>query len=263
MDIFCLGLKAARVEKDYTMEEFRRNVLEGAPAEVELARRLVAGGIRFARVHHFKLPAHYDRYVSLLGDLGEIDAADVSDFGVNGKLRFIGELDELGRRLIGVSPKEFISRQDVEYIAMMGKSELGDSELRGNSDVESEFGKEAEDFFDAVAEAAEDIAAEVEEWCKANGRLPSPFLQNAAEVVLTSGYIAREEDSPRIDFNRRVTELINQSMESLPFYLRAEADSAVEQLQLFLSSKAATVVSDAKSQDKGRLRYVESDMYQK
>ena len=129
VDTSCLGLKDAWGRLDTSYEEFNSGIIEGMSrtlemghADLELARRLVAGGIRFAYQNGFRLPPRFDRWTALLGDIGDWRTADLTDFGEGGRLRYVGTKEELKRRLVGCSVEEFLARDDVDFI--MGEDDL-------------------------------------------------------------------------------------------------------------------------------------------
>ena len=179
VDIWCIGLKDAWGNLSITQQEFQESVLERLPAEMELARvdpdvvrRLVAGGIRFARQNGFRLPRHYQRWTALLGNLGNPETADLRDFGVDGGLRYVGALEDLRRRLVGSSAEAFLARPDVKYI--IGPDDLYEPD-------------EATAAVEEVTEAfAERVLDKVREWCFAEGRVPHPRLPDAIDLMAAS-----------------------------------------------------------------------------
>lgn len=178
VDLTCIGLKDAFGRLDYTAGEFdaylQRSADQGAglvPVDLATARRLVAGAIRWSHEHNFRLPPRYERWVALLGDIGDWHTADLTGFGVNGKLRYIGQLEDLRRRLIGTTLDEFLARPDVDFIGGLGPSTLDDED----ADV-------VEEGVELFQERALDA---VRRWCFANGHQPHPRLAEAVEVMLT------------------------------------------------------------------------------
>jgi hypothetical protein len=163
----------------------------GGPGDVErvdaaTARRLVAGGIRFAHQNGFRLPPRYERWLRVLGDIGDWHTADLSDFGLEGgRLRFTGDLDQLRRRLIGCSVEQFMARPDVEVIMCVGDDFLdpegaeGDEELDGMLCMEDEL----TEAFDNVHEK---LLQAIRRWCFANQRVPSAQLEEAVRTTLSA-----------------------------------------------------------------------------
>jgi hypothetical protein len=146
IDLWCAGLKDAWGRLDLMQEELDGHLdraqeqVELTRIDVDLARQLVAGAIRFARQNGFKLPARYDRWTNLLGGKIEPGTADLSRFGKDGKLRWVGPLDDLRDRLIACTAEEFLQRPDVEFLAEVNPDEFG---------FKHDFEDEAEDAGDA------------------------------------------------------------------------------------------------------------------
>ena len=185
IDLWCMGLKDAWGRLDLTYEEFRASVLDRGepevsfePIDIETARRLVAGGIRFAEQNGFRLPPRHERWTALLGEIGDPAKADLSDFGVDGKLRYEGSLEDLKRRLIGCRVEDFLKRKDVEYV-------IGDDDFTLLNDTTV-----------AVEEVAAMLRAKVvsgtRQWCFANGQVPHPRLGEAWDLVLEAIMLSEE-----------------------------------------------------------------------
>lgn len=179
VDTWCAGLKDAWGRLDMTLGEFEEQILDRIPEEVQLTRieidevrRLVAGGIRFARQNGFRLPSKYDRWVAVLGGECDPDHSDLTGFGVDGGLRYVGTLEDLKRRLIGCSVDDFLGRKDIEF-------ELMDSNFSLVNDEEIEFDGMMEDVRSKITEAAR-------KWCFAKGYIPSPALGEATDILLES-----------------------------------------------------------------------------
>ena len=72
VDLWCAGLKDAWGDLHVTRADFEehseraraRMGVELAELDTATARKLIAGGIRFARQNGFRLPAHYERWVA-------------------------------------------------------------------------------------------------------------------------------------------------------------------------------------------------------
>jgi hypothetical protein len=124
IDFWCVGLKDAFGQKQIARAEFDQQIMPQwrtggetiGKIEPEAARRLIAGAIRFSHQNGFRLPEHWDRYAAILGDLGDIAKADLSEFGVDGKLRYVGTQQFLRERLAKCSVDEFLRRPDVEFV---------------------------------------------------------------------------------------------------------------------------------------------------
>lgn len=220
VDLWCVGLKDTWGEADITELEFRESILEkwqertsGARLDPAVAKRLVAGAVRFSRQNGFKLPPHWDRWVSIFGPLGNLNEADLSDFGKDGGLEYVGTAKFLRERLIGCTPEQFLTRPDVKWSTFTGESRSVDDlyEPEGAfgeilDDEEDEDDQDEEDFDDedlegdvrllseAMERMTEQLSNAVRKWCFANARVPSAKLKEAAAVALASTSFAMPAD---------------------------------------------------------------------
>lgn len=176
VDIWCLGLKDAWGRLDITMEQFRE-MMDRYPAEADLVRvdvgvaqRLVAGGIRFARQNSFRLPAKYERWTALLGEIPDPASADLSDFSADGKLCYVGEMEDLRRRLVRRTPQEFLQQPGLEFI------------VGPDADPPARVDETQESFLIS----RERMLSDVRQWCFAQGLIPHPRLREVIEMSLAS-----------------------------------------------------------------------------
>lgn len=228
IDPWALGLKDAFGRLDVTREEFDELWIGGmerqtemVPTDLATARRLVAGGIRWAHDHGFRLPPRYERWTALLGDIGDWHTADVRDFGVEGgKLRFVGDTEDLRRRLVGQTLEQFMARNDVEVVAMISEEMRGEFDESEEEDLEDmeEGGltdQEAIRMIEEVAETFQDrLLSAVRQWCFANGLVPHPRLAEAVQIVLTSLLEAtvaldEEDDDPQASAELNVERMLS------------------------------------------------------
>lgn len=178
VDLWCAGLKDAWGRIDIRSEEFDAAIdrtpeeLELVEADPETVRGVVAGSIRFAVQNGFRLPGHYERWLAMLGGVGDWKTADLSDFGVDGKLRWVGPIEDLEQRLIGCSVEEFLARDDVDFF--MGCDEPPETDEE--TDVIEESG-------DLVQEQA---LSAIRRWCFTAGEIPHPRLDEALAIVMAS-----------------------------------------------------------------------------
>ncbi len=179
VDTWCVGLKDAWGRLDIDYNEFSESVHDRVGSEVDLvrvdldtARRLVGAGIRFADQNGFRLPPRYERWVALLGDIGDWSTADLSGFSVDGKLRYVGSMEDLKRRLVGCTVEEFLAREDVEFV-------LGDDDFTLLDDTTQ-----------ALEETIGDLRCRglnaVRQWCFANGMAPHSRLADAWDMMVQS-----------------------------------------------------------------------------
>ena len=193
VDIWCAGLKDVSGRLDLMRDDID-NHLNRAKERIELeridpnlARQLVAGGIRFARQNGFKLPAHFDRYVALLGEVGDTANADLSHFGKDGKLLWVGSMEDLGQRLIGCTVPQFLARPDVEFISEVANPEMVEPEVAAAKE--------------AIEESAQKLFDLVVEKCKEKGITPAPRLADAAKVSIVTVLLGSDIVNKREEFS--------------------------------------------------------------
>lgn len=190
VDIWCVGLKDAWGKLDITTEQFERGVVrhmeehadvELVRVDVDLVRRLIAGAIRFSGRNGFRLPPRYERWTAFLGGVGPIDSADLTPFGVDGGLRYVGTVDDLDKRLVGVSVEEFLARDDLHYVLGSGESTLLDDDDMALTEM-----------LEGIKERG---LAAVRQWCFANGSRPHPLLPQAWDITFEAiGQVGSSDD---------------------------------------------------------------------
>lgn len=195
VDLWCAGLKDAWGWLNASREEFEEQVLHGGMTDqvelvrtdLDLVKQIVAGGLRFAEQNGFRLPPRYERWVAVLGDIGDWRSADLGEFGVEGGLRWVGPMSDLKKRLIGCSIDEFLARKDVEFITDVGGDDesFEDAEFDGVDEDEDagEIDEEIEEFVDDLHNRWTNA---VRQWCFANGQVPHPRMGEAVGVLLES-----------------------------------------------------------------------------
>jgi hypothetical protein len=162
VDLWCVGLKDAWGQKQITRPGFEQEILPKwrqagetiTRIEPEAARRLIAGAIRFSHQNGFRLPEHWDRYAAILGNLGDIPHADLSQFGVDGKLRYVGTQEFLAERLAGCTMQEFLQRPDIEFI--FGGPDFAEYDAMDEDVDDDDFDEEEDGGEESDAEIAPD-----------------------------------------------------------------------------------------------------------
>lgn len=263
VDLFCVGLKDTFGEADVTETEFRDGVLERLlqrsdvvrldPAE---ARRLVLGGIRFARQNGFRLPARWDKWASLFGPLGDLARADISDFGKDGKLLYVGDAQFLRHRLIGSTPEQFLRRPDVQWVAAVRDQREFDELFNPQPDdvdydqEDDEFDEEDEDdesvldvetmaVLTGLRSVRDRLADAARKWCSATGRQPAPRIQEAMAVILSSmlpsaGKQVEESPTSRQEKAEMIAAQGEQLLRQYPRRVRDEIIESMAQVTEFI-----------------------------
>jgi hypothetical protein len=232
IDFWCLGLKDAWGRVDISMEEFRQATTRFQDVgdhlvriDLDLARRLVAGSIRFARQNGFRLPPRYERWVALMGGIDDAATADLSSFGVDGGLRYIGSMDDLRKRLLHGTVDEFFERKDVHYVIGGEESLLLDG---GTIELEDMVGSANENFMDAFRP-----------WCFANGVSPHPRIGEALELMMEAVMqtpLAGEDDASMDEVADDVGGNIARFLALCEPADDVELDAAMKQLGEFAAS---------------------------
>ncbi|HZN68586.1 MAG TPA: hypothetical protein VFB66_25115 [Tepidisphaeraceae bacterium] len=207
VDLWCVGLKDAYGHRTVLRGEFEDQLdrmsegLEIVRIPPEQARRLVAGAIRFSRQNGFHLPPHYDRWTGIFTDLGDLAAADLSDFGVDGGLRYVGTEEFLRRRLAACTPDQFLSRPDVHWVMhdgtprSLGADDVeGDDDFVDEADLDDELADEEllpdEELLAGLREMVGGTGSRIEEavrtWCARTGQTPHPRLHEAVATLLVT-----------------------------------------------------------------------------
>jgi hypothetical protein len=201
VDIWCVGLKDAFGRSDVPASEFREDRIEpmieqgyATPVSWRTAKALVASGIRFSRQNGFRLPHDWEKWASIFGrDMAEeARDADLSDFGIDGGLRYMGTEEFLRTRLVGCTFEEFISRPDVQWL-MQGEAELFDDD-DDDDDIDDDLIDEDfdvdEEQLEMAAKVLDDAVAQVTRnvitWCSERGIAPHPQLEKAARIAIAT-----------------------------------------------------------------------------
>jgi len=262
VDTWCLGLKDAFTELSMSVHDFevtlpergRDNGVEMISIEIPAVRRLVAGGIRFARENGFRLPRHYERAVALLGGIEETDIAnaDLSGFRRDGKLYWIGSMRELATRLVACSAEEFIARPDVQYICELGGAYgIGDEpeweEIDGDDD-DDDFDDDEDGRYDdendddysfeeifpkIIDRVARNLMDAIRRWCFANNQIPHSQLELATKFMLIETLAV--EAKPDKDGLLPHQYIISKMIENDP-NLAQSLDAAILQVKEFMQT---------------------------
>lgn len=237
IDLWCAGLKDAWGRLNFSHQEFRDMVEEMSldvdmhlvPVDLETARGLIAGAIRFARQNGFRLPPRYERWTAVIGGVGDEADADLSAFGADGKLRWVGPIDDLRRRLLGSTVEEFLQREDVEFI-------LGEEQPPFDEADEAD---EADEVVEEATRMLHDRALDAaRRWCFAHGEAPHPRLAEAIdlqfEAILQTGDVG--PDASTDDQVAAGTDNVAQMLAMEDPEKAVEIVDAMEQLGRFASS---------------------------
>jgi hypothetical protein len=229
VDFWCCGLKDAWGRLDITAEEFEEMIdrVAGGDATVEKTdlgqvRKIVAGGIRFARQNGFKLSHRHERWAGLIGvdAAAAAEGADLDLFGIDErgkKLRYTGPITDLQRRLVGSTVEEFLARPDVEAILGTDDS-FADLDLEVPEDEADE--PDEADLEEALEQLRQDMQErmlqQVTQWCTANQQPPHQALPEAIDALLEAMMQAREPEGAQMDdaqFAEKSPRLFEQSLE--------------------------------------------------
>jgi hypothetical protein len=195
VDLWCVGLKDAW-GKSETPPEHLADLRDGARGKgaarmpVDEARRLVAAGVRFSRQNGFRLPEHWQKWVSVFGEMPPLESLDMSDFGVEGegrgkKLRYVGTEQFLRSRLAGCTVEAFVARPDVEWIIGDDPADFDDFDEEADDEFdEADADEEVAAMTEMLRETSTKTADEVRKWCFAQSVVPHRLLQDAAQLLI-------------------------------------------------------------------------------
>jgi len=261
IDVWCVGLKDAWGRTQMNRPEFNemlkrgRGRLELEPIETTELRRLVVGAIQFSRQNGFKLPVGWEKWTAIFGNLGDINSADLTGFGIDGGLRYVGDLPFLSQRLIGCTPEEFIRRPDVHYVMGLGGAGISNNGIEWDDDDEEE--DDDEDVFDdddevdesedveldeeafmealpkiagAMSNAGDEVARLTAAWCAARGIVPHPRLAEAARAFVITVMTAESVGAKifnETDLRTEIERFVAASEISLPDEFMAAVDQVI------------------------------------
>ena len=188
VDFWCIGLKDAFGSINLLREEVETNLNHARSqfsltrVDPEIARKLIASAIRFSRQNGFRLPRHYERFIALAGGVGEIESADLSNFGKDGKLCYVGRKEDLSSRLMSCSLEEFIGRPDVNVTFLESADGFDGSDAFDADDDEEEV-----DYFERyrilVDEIPHSLAATFRTELLERGEPAHPRLEEGIKLV--------------------------------------------------------------------------------
>jgi hypothetical protein len=221
IDRDCIGLKDAFVKFDVSRTAIRDNVashgLTRIRIPIEEVRSLVASAIRWTRDHNFRLPPDMRRAVEFLGGVGDPSTADTAGFGTpDGKLLYIGRLQDLQSRLSDMTVQEFSNRPDVEFLVEAPEPPL----YYWSPEVPFD-----DDFFDDLDDSefefcrvVENQVFNIEERCLAHAVKPNRFLPRALSICLNLALTSTSpQESAGIDaaptFAARISDAMINSLE--------------------------------------------------
>ena len=261
VDMWCVGLKDAYGHRTTLRADFEEHLgrtggaLKMVRIPVADAKRLVAGGIRFSRQNGFHLPPHFDRWTAIFGDLGDIATADLTGFGIDGGLRYVGDEQFLRKRLAACTVEQFLARPDVHFV-MGGKvpfelEDLDDADFDEGDDDDEAGPLEGLDLSDSpllaglakvldnIGDRAEDA---VRQWCFENGQPPHPRLRDAVDALLISAmptavYKRATEDEPPGPGDEAPPDpqaLLDSGLGTLPPEERRSVEDAMQQVAAFM-----------------------------
>lgn len=190
IDFRCLGLKDAyghigvsEADVAERRDDMVRQGVKVASVELPVVRELVAGAVRWTLKCGFKLPPQTDRWLPVLGEDLDIEAADISRFGgEDGKLTYFGTIPDLVKRLPDGDLNRFMQRPDTEYCFVMPEDddEFAEAVM---TDGEEEQDTEAE-LYEAAGSEAELFLKVALNWCRDHGQIPERRLGEAARLMM-------------------------------------------------------------------------------
>jgi hypothetical protein len=133
----------------------------------------------------------------MFGDLGDVASADISDFGKDGGLRFVGEFDDLKGRLIGCSVEDFLAKPDVQYVAGIGSYQRTDIEEEDDDD-DDEFESAVTTTMDELSELTEICVNTLMKFSQESGEAPIPYLAAVTRIIFLAAMIENLESADTV-----------------------------------------------------------------
>ena len=196
VDLWAVGLKDAFGRSDVLWLDFREDNMEpwveragAVKLDPQVARRLVAGAVRFGRQNNFRMPPGWEKFVVIFGRgiLNEIPTADLTDFGVDGGVRYVGTEEFLKSRL-AIPVQEFTSRPNTHLVmeADPGIAEFHDEDVDdetddGEIDLDE---RTIESLYQMTRAGTDRIIEKVQQWITDNHAEPIPLLEQAAKISM-------------------------------------------------------------------------------
>lgn len=186
-----VGLKDAWVrmnidhdELDAALDKSDQEGISMRRATLDEARKLVAGGLRWAHDNGMRLPKEWPKTTSFIGSLDAWQGADVSAF----VMEFAGHPEDLRRRLIGEPFETYIQRDDIDF-EFSDDAPYMDQETGDYHNNDSMFDTNLSE--QELEEMASDIPVEVLD------QLALRFIPAAAQLVSqTADWLAMRDESP-------------------------------------------------------------------
>lgn len=249
VDVWCVGLKDAWGRPDLSRMEFEEELLGRIGSAMPMKkidadelRRFIAASIRFTRQNGFKLPPHYERWTSMLGDLGDINSADISDFGKDGKLFYMGTTEFLRQRLVGTTPDQFMARKDVHWIMPpenlpFNREDFEEWEAEQEDELDED--EPSEELIAQMAEVHRRGVEEVRAWCVANGQTPHERLPEALSLFLTSVVMLASMKKEDPDDETELPELLDEFLATRDIEDPNELKDALKQVLSHVMASSA------------------------
>ncbi len=258
IDRDCIGLKDAFYRLEIDPVGLRETLRQRSQADgmrmvkMDLAelRQLVASAMRWTRAHPFRMPADAERCVKIIGGAGDIEHADIGDFGdEDGNLLYVGRQVDLVRRLQGLTLEEFMDREDVECVFHQGDESFDDDgeyaeDLDENDDetllASDDFDDADDDVIDAEMLAMRErlkhnMLDAVRRWCFSMAVAPHPELEAAVDLTIVASMEGLGDENEMV-----ATERALRSMKTLSSFenpeKQAELAAAQAQLKEFANS---------------------------
>jgi len=244
-----VGLKDAwartgveRTEFDEMLQGCNGRGIPMSRVPLEDARRMIAGGVRWAYEHGMRLPKDWAKAAAILGGVGDWAKADVSLFAKE----FAGHPEDLRQRLLSEPFDSFIRRKDIRIVfsddapyhgvATHDFDPLDDSD-QDEEDEESVAGDIPVEELDAMSEqfmaAAKVVAAQTVDWLRVRGQTPSPELPEAWRALMLATIMtnAAMPDTPASEGAEFTKKLLKEISGRIEESRAAEYDRAMSQVR--------------------------------
>ncbi len=249
IDLSCLGLKDVYgdLQASYQgfMDAMDRAPIDMEPCDLGLARQLVAGSVLWARRHGFALPQGYERWTALLGELPAQDQIDLSGFGNEGGLHYLGTRKELARRYTRGPLSDLLEMpgfrftfEESQPADFTDEAEYDPPQAMDDDPIEDalpEDQKVLNELVDVIEMSSAQLTRDLKHYCAVQGIEPNPQLAAAARLFIGASLVSLSQADENGENNSVIdhdwfSRYINTRIAQLPEDMQPDTVHAMNQI---------------------------------